>query len=190
MSIPPEEERFATNLSGLIETLKEGVVKLNSKGFNSLNPWMIDIASSVIQGQDKKLIIERFIKHAHENMWDKISERSESYFKTDGMELIKTFIPLLTVNIFQEFFDKKDDKDQFIISEQFKNTIWSFFDSLVKISITYVHKGRDPYSFEENGKIVRKYDKTYFPDVKLKHHYAVWSQKEKPLKLTFPLKNE
>ena len=148
------------------------VTKLYNAGYKTVNPVMVLLAKSVIGSYDKDYLIKGFIQNSHQTCWDKIKARDEEYFSEHSGEIFK-YLPMDKVNLFKDLFTTKDRNGVCVVSEDLKNEIWTIFGAMVKISIKYVHKGRQPYSSGEE----KFYGTEFFPEVDLDRHSSVWGLK-------------
>lgn len=190
--IPPEEERFATNIKQMVILVSQLVDKVAGLGYNIVSPSVVSLAGELIFKMDKFRVINGFIFYSHIH-WDMIKARDRDFF-TDHEKAGSIFrdIPLNSVTPFRDLFTLKDIKGDLIIDNNDITSLWAFFDSLVKICIKYTHKRRLPFSIKAtDGTINHKYndeklndfDKSYKLDiVDVTHHAKNWE-----IKLDFPL---
>ena len=183
MSVAPEEERFAKNTTIMAQAVQECVQKLYNDGYKTVDPTIVTMAVSLISSFDKHYLIQGFIDSSHDTCWDKVKERSEDFFVNNAGDIFK-YLPMAQVNLFKDLFTTKDARGVSVISQSLKDQIWQLFDAMIKISIKYIQKGRDPYSYQnENGELVNKYGASFYDEVDLNHHAKVWN-----VKLEFPLR--
>lgn len=87
------------------------------------------------------------------------------------------------VNLFKDLFTTKDKNGKNVISDQFKEQIWKLFDAMIKISIKYIHRQRNPYSHKnDEGELIGAYGAEFMDEVDINYHATVWE-----LKLEFPV---
>lgn len=172
--IPPEEERFSSNTNKLGEAIKICIRKLFDMGYQTVDLSLVEFAVIAIANYDKHALIQGFIKNSHAECWDKIKVRDEQYF-VDNSAKIFAHLPAGEVNLFKDLFTTKDKNGNSVIEQEFKNKIWTLFDALVKISIKYVHKGRDPYVADVKGVATNAYSKSFFDDVNVQYHAINWN---------------
>ena len=56
-----------------------------------------------------------------------------------------------------------------------KDEIWDLLDSMVKISIKYIHRERKPSTYlDENKVLVQTYKNSFINNVNLAHHAKNW----------------
>lgn len=143
--LPPEEERFSKNILGLAEIIRIGIEELYEKGYDVIDPNIILFYTSILTTLDKHLLITKFIEHSHETCWDKIKDRDEIFF-IENASSIFSYLPTENINLFKDLFTTVDENQNCVITQEFKNNIWCFFDSMIKISIKYIYK--NPNKFE------------------------------------------
>lgn len=180
-TMPPEEVRFSTTTTQLAGLIYESVCKIRDLGYKTVDPQLVDMISKLIPVYDKKELIEGFITNSHVACWDSISKRDEEFFIKNAGEIFK-YLPMDKVDLFKDLFQTKDSNGNNVIGEDLKNKLWRLFDSMVKISIKYVHKGRVPYSLDNGKEIISKYGLPFYEDVNITHHATLWK-----VTLEFPL---
>lgn len=182
MSIAPEEERFAKNTTIMAQAVQECVQKLYNAGYKTADPATISLVVSMISAFNKHYLIQGFIQNSHQTCWDKIKERKEIFFVENAGDIFAN-LPMDKVNLFKDLFTTKDAKGVSVIAQSVKDQIWQLFDSMVKISIKYIHKNRSPYSYQtSDGQVVNTYGASFFDEVDIKYHAKIWE-----VKLEFPL---
>jgi hypothetical protein len=172
-TLPPEEERFSITAVQLAGAIKYCVNDLISKGYNTVNPLLVELASTVIMNFDKHQLIQGFIENSHISCWDNIKMRNEEFFVNNSGEIFK-HLPAGEVNLFKDLFTTKDQNGNSVVEQSFKNQVWTLFDAMVKISIKYIHKNRSPYSTNENGVVVNKYERSFFNNIDIQSHSDKW----------------
>lgn len=180
-ALPPEEERFCITTTQLSELIYESVSKLYNMGYKTADPQLVQMISQIIQFYDKKLLIEGFIENSHKLCWDSINKRDEEFFIKNAGEIFK-YLPMDKVDLFKDLFQTKDQNGNHVIEQDLKNSLWKLFDTMIKISIKYVHKGRKPFSTNNGKEVVSKYSVTFFENVDIAHHATLWN-----VSLEFPL---
>lgn len=172
--LPPEEIRFAKITVQLSQLIYESVCKLNSLGYKTVNPDMINMVSQLIESFDKKYLIEGFIENSHQLCWDSIKKRDEEFFVKNAGEIFK-YLPMDKVDLFKDLFQTKDQNGNCVIEQQLKDNLWRLFEVMVKISIKYVHKGRIPYSYKKGNELISKYSISFYDAVDVSYHANVWN---------------
>jgi len=142
--IPPEEERFADNTKGLSELTCNLVEQAYKDKYTTISPELVKIASCFIENMDKVVILESFVEYSH-TFWDQIKERRREFFMENAGNIFKD-LPVSNVSAFKMLFTTYKPDGSLIISDDSINSLWEFFDSLIKICIKYVHKKRKPFS--------------------------------------------
>lgn len=209
MSAVPEEERFSMNTVIMAQAVHESITRLFNAGYKTVNPTIVAFAIGVIQTFDKHYLIQGFIENCHpppeswgKNIsnpttvcWDNIKQRDETFFVNNASNIFK-YLPMDKVNLFKDLFTTVDTNGKCVISQSLKDQIWDLFDSMIKISIKYIHKNRGPYSIKTNPTlggnsginpttdgIMDYYSAEFFQEVNLEHHAYMWS-----VQLDFPLR--
>ena len=147
MSIPPEEERFYTNLMSLSDYVINYLNLLNSKKLTNINTNSLSLGKGFIKNMDKKVIIEKFINNSHEKCWIYIYEKKERFFIENIGEIFKS-ITDENISIFKDLFELKDNQGMDILSKDFKEKVWNYLNSLVKICIKFVYKNKDRFNID------------------------------------------
>lgn len=181
MASVPEEERFAKNATIMAQAIQDGVQRLFDAGYQTVNPKLIGTAAVLISNFNKHYLIQGFIENSHTACWDKIKERDENFFVENASNIFR-YLPMDKVNLFKDLFLTKDQRGVSVVSESLKQQIWCLFDAMIKISIKYIHRGRNPQAFNVDKKQVNRYTASFFDDVDLEYHARVWN-----LKLEFPV---
>jgi len=163
--IPTEEERFASNLKILIKAIQSQVEKLQRYGKQTIDLTTLSILEGFLMSIDRNELINGFIENSHEG-WDKIKIRDDDYFVNNAFKVFSK-VPVDKINIFREIYLAKDQNGNLLLSDKLKNDIWNLFDSLIKISIKYIHRMRKP-----NNK--KQYTKPFLEQVNLSHHVQNW----------------
>jgi hypothetical protein len=158
----------------------EAIQKLHDQGYQTVNPMLVRLASTVMAGFDKDFLIQGFIENAHYECWDMIKRRDEEYFKEHASEVFQ-HLPMDKVNLFKDLFDQKDKSGKSVVPDSLKNQIWDLFDSMIKICIKYVHKKRSPFSYGTEQGIVNEYQYDFLEAVDVPRHSKTWG-----VKLEFP----
>lgn len=140
--IPPDEDRFFSNICGLYQFFQGLVTELYNKKLTLLNPHIIALGYAFIRSKDKITLIENFIDKTY-SYWDLIKNREETFFQDKAFEVFKD-LPVDKVNDVKDLFIKKDPEGNSIISKDERIVIWKYFDSLIKICIKYIHNKRGP----------------------------------------------
>jgi hypothetical protein len=180
--LPPEEERFATNVDIMARAVHESVTDLFNAGYQTVKPDLIILARTLMAALDKHYLIRGFIENSHKTCWDSIKRRNEKFFIENAGDIFK-YLPVDEVNIFRELFTTVDAYGSSVVSQDIKDELWDLFDVMVKIAIKYVHKYRNPYSVIVDGEVVNHYATPLYEEIDIYRHANTWG-----LKLDFPLR--
>jgi hypothetical protein len=177
---PSEAERFHANTLVMSELVYESVIHLRKFGHTTVDPLIVELATSVIKEYDKDKLIQGFIENSYLDCWDAIKRRDEKFFVANVSEIFK-YLPMEKVNLFKDLFTTVDIEGKSVISQSFKDDLWELFDVMIKISIKYIHKYRDPYSYSHITGIINDYKNEFFEEIDLAKNSAIWN-----VKLDFP----
>jgi hypothetical protein len=181
MQTPPEEERFQRNAVILGNLVQKCVTDLNKAGYNSINPMTVQFATTMIGGFDKVYLIQGFIDKSHKECWDQIKKRDEDFFVKNAGEIF-SMLPAERVNLFRDVFLIRTPEGKSVVPLESKNQMWDLFDALIKISIKYIHRNRQPYSQNVNGELMRAYHASFYDEVDVMYHADNWK-----VQLEFPV---
>lgn len=180
---PPAEERFKANSFVLANLIADGIQELNDRGYNIVNIQIVNMVKIVIENMTAVALIDAFILGSHEECWGKIHEKDEPFFVENANKIFQ-YLPQDKVNLFKVLFETKDENGKAVIKDETKEDLWDLFGACIKTSIKYIHEGRKPYSMNEAGELVNKYNKEdFYPEVDVKAHAEKWK-----VKLIFPPK--
>jgi hypothetical protein len=190
-TLPPPEVRFAANCENLAAAIKDGIINIQQAGFSvNVNPSMIDLATSLLQAYDKKLLIEGFIKNSHQECWDQINQRNEIFFDKNAAKIFK-ILPMDTINLFRDLYFTKNARGESVVTSDIKDGVWSILDAMIKIAIKYTHAMRGPI-LQKNaaGDMVVVYTNKlpenlkFLEEVNIEKHSKTWKiQLDTPVKL-------
>jgi hypothetical protein len=141
MTLPPPEERFMGCIEDLIDVVKDCLEYVESKGYNILPPTLVSLAGAVIQRYDNRYITETFIKYSY-MYWDEIRIHNEAFFDEHAHKIFQE-LPLGNIDSFKKLFNLVDSHGKKVINQEYRDDIWAMFESLVKISINYIHESRE-----------------------------------------------
>jgi hypothetical protein len=170
MTQPPEEERFFKNIIEMVKLIRKEVQRCYHEKKTPIDPQLIDMIGAFLQVLDKHTIIRIFINNSHTKCWDKIKMKDREFFRKDAGDIFAS-LPMDKVNLFSDLFFKYDEAGNRMITDDFERRLWAFFDSLVKISIKYVHKHREP---DASGTYTKAFS---VPEVDIEHHMKSWDIK-------------
>ena len=133
-SKPSALDRFFSNAQGLFDLIYDFVFVANKRGIKTVEPEIVKFAGVVIfTALNKELVIKKFIEKSYDH-WDKISKKDEMFF-LDHAQDVFVGLPLEDVNAFRQLFIVPD-----ALTEDDKDTLWEYFESLIRISIIYLHE--------------------------------------------------
>jgi len=181
-----EEERFHKNVNSLKIVISDEVKRVHDLGLTTIKSFYINFIFSCLLNEEsvsKRELIEMFISETS-SMWNQVAERDVQFIVSFIAETVKKYKDKSSVPI-GNFGDEEKNKvlnlfeppsDKEGISKGSMRTIWKFFDSLVIISIKFVHRERGPVLVQREDKSVKAYKKNVFP-MKLSKHASVWGVK-------------
>lgn len=185
-SRPPPEERFHHNIIELGQVIHDLVEKVNSKGHKIINPEVVNFAVCILSKLNHVSVIDTFIRKSSydeegnpvpfkEHCWTKIRARDRKFFLENAGEIFSN-LPSNRVDAFGRMFSLKDEDDNPVVPKEDEDEIWEYFESLVRISIKYVHQKRKPKLIRRGTEEIRRYEvSTFFSDINIAHHAENWS---------------
>lgn len=169
-----EEVKFHTNICGFLQTLYDDIISFRNDGYVIYDPDKFMLFKTYVTLYDKKQLIEMFILNGYGELWDKIGERDERFF-IENIHKIFNKLPSTEVSIFRNIFTMEDKNGDKLFTKEDKDEIWNLFDSLIKISINYIHQKRDPCIEFHNGKPIPTYrNPKYMEFVDLRKNAKKW----------------
>jgi len=172
-SAPAEPERFYACVLTLMEVAKDASVELAALGKGSISAGMIDIARNFLAHRDRNELIQLFIREGHEECWDKVKTRDDRFFLENAERLFGK-VRGFDLNLFQDVF-QKDANGNFLLSADLIEDVWLNLESMVRISINYVHNQRNPGQVSHGNTLVNCYHGVFFNDVNLSKHAINWN---------------
>lgn len=164
-------ERFYQTMIELSNLLYEIISVCYENKYTTLNPLTIKAAELIIKLCEYDTIIVNFIDYSLsiiENnkvvIWEKILTRDESFFLENANDIFAkdSYVPVDNINAFKIIFTTLDPQGNPIISDEEKIIIWEYFDTLLKISIKFIHDGRKPYLNDNQESC---YKERYYSDI-------------------------
>lgn len=173
-------DAFYDTVNQLANVLKSIVTDVWEDGYRILDPAIIDAGLSYMGSKySKEDVITTFISYSA-GCWDMILAKNEEFFKKEAWSLFKD-IPEIAVKQFYNLFTMKspDNQDEYVIGTSDREILWEYFFTMVRISLTYIHEGRQPrYKLvEEDGKkkqVAFYLNKQFFPQVDINYHCKNW----------------
>jgi len=166
MASPPQE-RFKERLVQFIDFTKSLVIEANEHGIETpVSPLILDISKNFIGKEEADKIITTFILRSFPN-WGEIQKHNLPFMKGEGLKAFYG-IPEKNLKDFTALFDVIKPDGTPLLSPPVEEKLWDFFESLVRISICYVHVKRSP------DPVTKKYTQNFFPDIKVKSQVETW----------------
>lgn len=183
VALPTESERFISYAVTLANVLYVCTQQLNTAGHKTVDLNLIIVARTFIERQNPDTAIIAFIDRSNGLCWDKIHEKDEHYFVEHANEIFN-FLPMDTISIFRDLFLAVDANRIPIVPQDLKDKIWTLLASMVKTSIKYIHKRRQPYSYMIEDILHYDYAADFYNEIDLPHHITLWN----PNGIEWPLK--
>lgn len=138
------EDRFYANMAGLCDHVYNVLQRMMEAKTIDVNMNLVQFASAVITGMPKSKLIEDFIYYTYEH-WDKILTKNRSFFLENASAMMSD-LPTTNLDSFKAIFDAKTNSGVYLIPDDHEDsqTFWTFFISLVKISIKYIYQTKRP----------------------------------------------
>lgn len=171
--VPPEPERFYSCVVNLIDIAGDASGELAELGLTGLSTDLIETAKGFLSGYNKDGLIQMFIEKGHAECWTKVNERNDKFFLENADRLFGT-IKGFDLNLFQDVFCKDPQTGKFLLSKELIDDVWLNLDSMIKISINYIHNMRRPGQVPQNGVMVSCYYNIFYNEVDLAAHAAIW----------------
>lgn len=169
----PPEDRFYQTVIELTQLIHDLVSDAYDKGYEIINPGLVQMGGLILSGYNKTKIIQTFIKYSYEH-WDEIRHHDESFFDEHATSIFRD-LPLNNVNAFKALFHLRDKHGHHVIIKDDREAIWNFFRTLIIISIKYIHINRRPVQRIDNkGKPKPVYLAHFFDEVDLDRHAKEW----------------
>lgn len=200
-NIPPEQIRFFTNVVSLCKLVRKYVKKCNNSGIKYPNyKWLGAVIAFItnFHDEDNHITIQNFIRYSVVH-WDSIQKRDDIFLSENAGKIFGKIIPIKGgekyINMFAVLITAKDSSGKGIISITEKKLIWTYFYSLVKISIIYLHNLKKPYQEKVGKKTYCRYEINHtnspkkirdIVKIKVTPLAAKWEMKTK---LSWPKKN-
>jgi hypothetical protein len=166
MSSPPQD-RFKDRLVQFIDFTKGLVIEANEAGVETpVSPFVLDLSKNFIAKEDSDKIITTFILRSYPN-WNRIQEHDLEFMKGEGLKAFYG-IPEKNLKEFTALFDVTKPDGVKLMTPAIESQLWDFFESLVKISVCYVHCQRKP------DPVTKKYTANFFPDMKVRVQVEAW----------------
>jgi len=138
ISLPTTVERFFMNVEGLFQLISELVNTAYQSGYKVISPYLVNFAGFVLFKLNKDFVLRTFIEKSYKH-WDQIRVKDEDFFINHAGQVFAG-LPLDEVNAFKELFVLKTKSGDRFVSEDDRDAIWEYFESLVRISIHYLQE--------------------------------------------------
>ncbi len=168
-------DRFMTNITDMVDLVKELITDCYAAGLTKINPVLIDAAGVYMKTFGKDKLIDSFAERSHK-YWSLIYHRDKRFFIENASSVFQD-LPMNDVDAFKVLFssdDVKDEEGNVIVSGEDQEGIWLYFDSIIKISIKYIHEKRGPTTVIKDGVARKVYSKEVFRDIKVKKYAKMW----------------
>jgi hypothetical protein len=139
--LPTTSERFFMNVEGLFQLVSELVNSAYQSGYKIVSPYLVNFAGFVLFKLDKEFVLKTFIEKSYKH-WEQIRVRDEDFFVTSAGNVFAG-LPLDSVNAFKELFLLKTSTGERFVTEDDRDAMWDYFDSLVRISIHWLQENPD-----------------------------------------------
>jgi hypothetical protein len=156
--LPTTAERFFMNVEGLFQLVSELVNTSYQSGYKIVSPYLVNFAGFVLFKMDKEFVLRSFIEKSHKN-WNQILIRDEEFFVNSAGKVFAG-LPLDSVNAFRDLFLLKTNSGERFVSEDDRDAMWDYFDSLVRISIHWLQENPEQNKwFMDMDELIRKWKK-------------------------------
>lgn len=174
---PPEEDRFWSNARALSQKLVEEISSLQSGGYcKNVPSHLLAIITPVISAYNRTNLIRGFIRNGSP-YWEEIRNKNLVFFGENADAIFAAKLPIQNVYIFRELFSEKDAHGAPLIKAETIDYIWNNFQAMVKISIKYVHRERQPtiYQDEAGNNKIRYANPDFFPELNVAELAKIWN---------------
>lgn len=170
---PTEEDKFFHVMNGLIELIHELVCICHDDGYKIIPPELLIIGKTYLQEYNRTNLINNFIQYSYK-YWSQIKNRDEIFFIEHANDIFKDFGFQKEINLFSALFTTKNSQGQYIILSDDKDAIWEFFESLIKISIKYIHRIRGLKMIQTPKGLLPRYQHNTFPEISIRKTAKIW----------------
>lgn len=166
------EERFYYNICELADFLLDLTQLCADEGVQTIDPKILAYGKSLLANYDKTYLIDNFINYTNE-YWEEIRTHNVNFFLQHGSSIFGS-LPIGNVNLFQVFYTANDRQGNPILTEEDKETLWSYFSALVRISIKYIHEKRKPKLVQTPKGLQPSYKVNFMSNIKVRQHANAW----------------
>lgn len=168
-----EEERFFLTIEELIKLVHELTTSVTNKGYKIVDPAVIGVAAGVIKLVPVTRLIEVFVRRSHEH-WEEIRGKKKNFFVKEAHNMFSD-LPGGHVTAFKDLVSIVDKDSNPVVPNEDIDALFDFFQALVKISIKYIHKQRQPTIVKQTDGVLYKYSEPKaFEYVALETHAKNW----------------
>lgn len=171
--LPAAPDRFYSSVNLLLDLAAEASGELAQKGITSLSENLITTARGFLGARKREEFIQKFIEKGHMECWDKVRVRDAQFFMDNASRLFGD-VEGFDMNLFQDVF-RKDAGGKFLLSEELIEDVWANLESMIRISINYIHTMRKPGQVINNGATVSCYYNSFYDTVELQRHASTWN---------------
>jgi len=164
------EDKFAANVDALFELITEIITDLYDRGHNVVDPKIVSIAGIALKAFSRTGLIETFISLSHKH-WSLIQKRDRKYFVEHAGQIFAG-IKLDKIEAFSNLFRENED-GTILIGKEDEDLIGDYFFTLVRISISYIHRRRGPYIQDKKPAYKVKYEE----NIDLEKEAKLWNVK-------------
>jgi hypothetical protein len=118
--------------------ISELVNSAYQSGHKIVSPYLVNFAGFVLFKLDKDFLLKTFIEKSNEH-WEQIRVRDEEFFVHSAGKVFAG-LPLDAVNSFKDLFLLRTPSGDRFVSEDDRDAMWDYFESLVRISIHYLQE--------------------------------------------------
>ena len=161
---------FKENVLDLVKWLSDLIDYIYNQGYRNIPaPTIVKMAVNFIEKQNAKIMIETFIEKSYSH-WDQIEKKQEQFF-FDNISTIFGDLPITAVDAFKSLFLLTDSGGRKVVDTEDRDYIWEAFDTLIQLSIRYIHEQRQPSLHMVGGKTQPFYSNaTYKAHINITSH--------------------
>lgn len=159
---PPPAIRFQTNTLHIANFCTDIISKASEHNLTQIDPIVIKVGIVFLQNNyTPENLIVNWITYSYP-FWEQIRNCKEEFFDENVKTVFANYDAEM-IRMFRELFYTTRPDGSSLISKDQKNKIWTSFQSLVKISLHYIHESRHP-TRGSDGRIIYK-DPNHFTHV-------------------------
>lgn len=168
-----EEERFSQTIEELIKLVQDLTIEVTKKGYKIVDPQVIGVAANVIKIFPTNKLLEVFIRRSNDH-WEKIRVKNKDFFIDEAHNMFSD-LPGGHVSAFKDLVSIRDKDNNPVVSSDDIDALFEFFHAMIKISIKYIHKQRQPIVVKQADGTLYKYNvPSNFEYVQLDTHAKNW----------------